>query len=111
LPFTTRKLGRIVDERRDRAAAPNIESQIMRDSNEIAGRAASDAVTATCRNCNHTLANREYYCPECNSPHFPHLKPALASPMMSMLVFFLIIAGPVAAYTAYVKLMQVAGIP
>lgn len=84
----------------------------MKDSNEIAAvRAASSAATATCRNCGHTLMNREYYCPECNSPHFPHLKPALVSPMMSMLAFVLVIAGPVAAYTAYVKLLQVAGIP
>jgi hypothetical protein len=74
----------------------------MRDQIEVA------VSTDACRSCGHTLASSDYYCPECDKPHFPHLKASLSRPMMSMLAFAMVIAGPVAAYTLYVTLMGLA---
>jgi hypothetical protein len=71
----------------------------MRDSNETP-TVVADTVPA-CRACGTKLANREYYCPECDTPHLPHLLPSLAAPGVRTFVFAAIIAGPVFLYTLY----------
>ncbi|MBX9925346.1 MAG: hypothetical protein K2Y05_03220 [Hyphomicrobiaceae bacterium] len=82
----------------------------MRDSNEpVAHRAVANASasTAVCRNCATALVNQEYYCPECDTPHFPNLKGSLLSPSIKFLAFFFVIAGPVAAYTLWEVLQRI----
>ncbi len=74
----------------------------MKASNQTAARsssAPSATAASTCRKCGTKLANLEYYCPECATPHFPHLKTSLLSPSIKFLAFFAVIAGPIAAYT------------
>ena len=83
----------------------------MRDSNEaVVHHAVANASssTAECRNCGTALVNKEYYCPECETPHFPHLKSSLHAPSIKLLAFFFVIAGPVAAYTLWEVLQRIA---
>ncbi|MDZ4842344.1 MAG: hypothetical protein SH859_09415 [Hyphomicrobium aestuarii] len=63
--------------------------------------ASATASAASCRNCGTALPNREYYCPECDTPHFAHLRSSLLSPSIKFLAFFMVIAGPIAAYTLW----------
>lgn len=84
----------------------------MLDSNETfahpAAAKTTPAAAVACRSCGAPLTAAQYYCPECDTPHFPHLKASLASPFLKMFTFFVVIAGPVAAYTLWELLSRVA---
>lgn len=84
----------------------------MKDTNEasppVLAMATAKATGAACRNCGTALAAREYYCPDCDTPHFPHLKSALVAPGVRGLAFFLVIAGPVAVYTLWEAIQRIA---